>query len=134
MCWHIRSDLLNYSSRAVTELSPFVFVAATTTPFKQIERGAYILYVTLTNLEKLITENHKQTGKFLVTYVKIDDYLEIIVNTNENLLKKLDYFKQAYNEDMQHKHSPNVKIVYFEVSDLNEIQSTFRVLAAISPE
>ena len=93
------------------------------------------MYVTLTNLEKLIAENHKQTGKFLVTYVKIDDYIEIIVNTNENLLKKLDYFKQAYNEELQHKHSPNVKIVYFEaVSDLNEIQSTFRVLATIFPK
>ena len=92
-------------------------------------------YVTLTNLEKLITENYKQTGNYLVTYVKIDDYIEIIVNTNENLKKKLDYFQKVYNEDMQHKHSPNVKIVYFEaVSDLNEIQSTFRVLATIFPK
>ena len=92
-------------------------------------------YVTLTNLEKLITENYKQTGNYLVTYVKIDDYIEIIVNTNENLKKKLTYFQKAYNEDMQHKHSPNVKIVYFEaVSDLNEIQSTFRVLATIFPK
>lgn len=93
------------------------------------------MYVTLANLEKLITDNYKQTGNYLVTYVKIDDYIEIIVNTNENLKKKLDYFKQAYDEDLQHKHSPSVKIVYFEaVADLNEIQSTFRVLATIIPK
>lgn len=93
------------------------------------------MYVTLSQLEQLIQDNYKETGKFLVTYVKIDNYIEIIVNTNENMMKKLDYFKQAYSETLEHKHSPNVKIVYFEaVSDLNEIQSTFRVLTTILPK
>jgi len=36
---------------------------------------------------------------------------EMIVNPVENLEKKLDYYKNTYDEDLEHKHAKGIKII-----------------------
>lgn len=35
---------------------------------------------------------------------------EIIINPPENLEKKLDYYKNTYDENLNHKHAEGIKI------------------------
>lgn len=36
---------------------------------------------------------------------------EIIINPAENLEKKLEYYKNTYDEDLKHKYAEGVKII-----------------------
>lgn len=42
---------------------------------------------------------------------------EVIINGRENFGSKLEYYKNAYNEDLTHKHAAGVKIVGFTYGD-----------------
>ncbi len=36
---------------------------------------------------------------------------ELITNPHENLALKLDYYKKTYDEKLNHKHAPGIRIV-----------------------
>lgn len=36
---------------------------------------------------------------------------EIIINPAENLEKKLEYYKNTYDENLKHKHAEGIKII-----------------------
>jgi len=36
---------------------------------------------------------------------------ELIINPVENLEKKLEYYKNTYGEDLEHKHAKGIKII-----------------------
>ena len=38
---------------------------------------------------------------------------EMIVNPAENLEKKLEYYKNTYGEDLEHKHAKGIKIIAY---------------------
>ena len=40
---------------------------------------------------------------------------EMITNPVENLEKKLEYYKNTYNENLEHKHAKGVKIVGYSI-------------------
>ncbi|EGW39171.1 hypothetical protein [Desulfosporosinus sp. OT] len=38
---------------------------------------------------------------------------ELIINPVENLEKKLEYYKNTYSEDLEHKHAKGIKIIAY---------------------
>lgn len=38
---------------------------------------------------------------------------ELIINPVENLEKKLEYYKNTYGEDLEHKHAKGIKIIAY---------------------
>ena len=40
---------------------------------------------------------------------------EMITNPVENLKKKLEYYKNTYNENLEHKHAKGIKIVGYSI-------------------
>lgn len=45
------------------------------------------------------------------------DGTEIIINRASNLVNKLAYYKSVYDENLVHKHSPEIKIVAISHGD-----------------
>lgn len=43
--------------------------------------------------------------------------IEVIINGRENFDYKLNYYLNTYNEDLTHKHVPNLKIIGFTYGD-----------------
>jgi len=41
------------------------------------------------------------------------EFPEMIVNPVENLEKKLEYYKNTYGEDLEHKHAKGIKIIAY---------------------
>ena len=53
---------------------------------------------------------------YLVVWVEgVTPVPEMIVNSTENFEAKLQYYAQAYNEDLTLKHNSNIKIVKYDV-------------------
>lgn len=64
-------------------------------------------------------------AKFIGIKVKMDDYekAEIIINPNENFLKKIDYYINSYNDDLTLKSCNKIKIIDFSYGNtFEEIQ------------
>ncbi|MDF2537419.1 MAG: hypothetical protein K0S76_440 [Herbinix sp.] len=40
---------------------------------------------------------------------------EIIINPPENLVKKLEYYKNTYDDELEHKHSKGIKIIAYKL-------------------
>ncbi|HHX60718.1 MAG TPA: hypothetical protein GX707_08395 [Epulopiscium sp.] len=45
---------------------------------------------------------------------------ELIINPAVNLKKKLEYYKDVYDENLEHRHAKGIKIVGFEFNWLRE--------------
>lgn len=41
------------------------------------------------------------------------EYPEVIYNPPENLRKKLEYYKQTYDENLEHKYAKGIKITEY---------------------
>ena len=66
----------------------------------------------LNNLEKCFYEASINNYKYVGVKIKMDkfDGCEIIINPNENFDKKFDYYKHAYDENLNLKHAPGMEI------------------------
>lgn len=66
----------------------------------------------MSDLEFIIKQAIKTKTNFGV-FVEMPGYEspEIIVNPVENLEKKLEYYKNAYDENLKHKHAEGIKII-----------------------
>ena len=68
--------------------------------------------------------------QFFAIKIEMDDFpdSEVIINPIINMVEKLEYWKNTYNEDLTHKHSSSIKIVDFAMGDSYEdIQIDFAV-------
>jgi len=78
--------------------------------------------LTMKNLE-LCFETAKEQG---FTYIGIKIHMdgfplpEIIINPNANFDKKLEYYKNAYNDDLTLKSFNGIKIIGFSYGDSYE--------------
>ena len=45
---------------------------------------------------------------------------EIIINSKENFDAKLEYYKNAYDEELNHKHADGIKIIGFTYGEFFE--------------
>jgi hypothetical protein len=68
------------------------------------------------------SEFARNTANFLVVEVEVTGSApEIIINPKTNFDTKLDYYKNAYREDLKQKNNPNIKIIHYEfVENLRE--------------
>lgn len=57
----------------------------------------------------------KEKANYLLVWVSINGGTpEIIINYRENFESKLNYYQQAYNEDLTLKANSNIRIIHFD--------------------
>lgn len=79
--------------------------------------------MTLSGLIRLGTSEYaKEDANWMVIKVKaFDNEPEIIINPKGNFDSKLQYYSQAYSEDLTLKNNPNIKIVDFDfIEDIQD--------------
>lgn len=79
----------------------------------------------MNSLERCFNTAKELGQKFVAIRVEMDGFpkAEIIVNPIENVDSKLEYYKNAYNEDLTHKHANGIKITSFSFGKtMSEIQ------------
>lgn len=82
-------------------------------------------FKTLKDLEELFEDAKKDNATFIAIIVKMEGFQspEIIVNTNVNFDKKLEYYKNSYNDDLTLKAFNGIKILAGICADsLSEIE------------
>lgn len=82
-------------------------------------------FETLKDLEELFEDAKKDNATFIAIIIKMEGYEspEIIVNTNVNFDKKLEYYKNAYNDDLRLKSFSGIRILAGVCGDsLSEIE------------
>lgn len=67
---------------------------------------------TMEDLEKLVQKAIK-LGKPLSLFIEMPNFKmpELITNPVPNLKGKLEYYKNTYDENLEHKHAKGIKIV-----------------------
>lgn len=73
----------------------------------------------LTSLEKCFEDAKNSDSQFVAVEIQIHNCLgtEIIINPRENFDSKLEYYKNAYNENLTLKACPTIKIIDFAYGD-----------------
>lgn len=77
------------------------------------------MVLTQKNLELNFDQAKKHNYEYVGVAIQLPDTdgIEIIINGSKNFDYKLNYYKNTYNEDLSHKHVPNLKIVGFTYGD-----------------
>jgi hypothetical protein len=72
--------------------------------------------MTLSGLLRYGTSHYvKHDAKYLIIEVSVEGNTpEIIINPKVNFESKLNYYQNAYNEDLTLKANPNIKIVRYD--------------------
>jgi hypothetical protein len=67
------------------------------------------------NLEFCFNKAIEVDANFVGILVKMDGFpeKELIINSKENIKAKLEYYKNTYDEDLNHKYSKGIRIVGF---------------------
>ena len=79
----------------------------------------------MTHLENCFTEAENLGESFVGVKIHMEGFPkpEVIINKNENIETKLSYYKKTYDEDLNHKFAPGIKIIGFTYgSDYGDIQ------------
>ena len=73
---------------------------------------------TLEELERCYNEALNEGAEYVAVQIKIDGISsdEVIVNDKYNIDSKLAYYKKTYNEDLEDKWNPRIRIVGFAYS------------------
>lgn len=70
---------------------------------------------TLEGFLRLANSQFAKESKYMIVSVSINGAVpEIIINEKENFESKIEYYKNAYNEDLTLKANPNIKIVDYD--------------------
>jgi len=74
---------------------------------------------TIENLEKCFYDASQLDKKYVGVLIEMPGFHkpEIIINPNENFDKKFAYYKSAYDEKLNHKQAPGIKIIGFTYGD-----------------
>lgn len=72
----------------------------------------------MTPLQEMISvfEDAKEFNtQYIAVKIQMDGFEkpEVIINEKENINSKLEYYMNTYDENLIHKHSPGIKIVYY---------------------
>jgi len=75
--------------------------------------------LTMENLERCFESAKEQGYTYVGTKIKMEGFEEpeVIINPNANFDKKLEYYKNAYNNDLTLKSFNGVKIIGFTFGD-----------------
>lgn len=70
---------------------------------------------TINDLAICFSDAKLYKGKYVAVEVEMNGYdkNEIIVNEHENIDSKLEYYLNVYDENLEHKHSPGIRIIDF---------------------
>lgn len=82
----------------------------------------------MSNLKNCFDAAEKENAKFIGVLVQIKDNKsrELIVNERASFGAKLAYYQATYDEELNHKHAPGIKIVGFTQADnLKEMEQLF---------
>lgn len=73
----------------------------------------------INNLENCFNKAIEGNSRYVGVLVSIKDNKtpELIVNSKESLKDKLEYYKNTYDENLKHKHTPGIFIVGFTQGD-----------------
>lgn len=71
--------------------------------------------MTLKELENCFNAAKEKGAKYVAVIISLKDTnkSEIIINPRENFVLKLDYYKQAYTNNLEFKKIPEIKILGF---------------------
>ena len=71
--------------------------------------------VTFEGLDKCFNEAITEDANYVAVQIQMDGFPtdEIIINDKHNIVSKLEYYKKTYNEDLEHKYAPGIRIVGF---------------------
>lgn len=84
--------------------------------------------INLKNLEICFTSAFKSKAKFVAVLIEMEGFEkpEFIVNEYENIQTKLAYYKNTYDEDLNHKFAKGIKIIGCTYGDsFKQIQEDF---------
>jgi hypothetical protein len=71
--------------------------------------------VTLEELEKCFNEAVNEEAEYVAVQIEMDGFPsdEVLINDKHNIDSKLAYYKKTYNEDLEHRYTPGIRIVGF---------------------
>lgn len=84
--------------------------------------------LTKIGLTECFLEGVSKDVQFVGVLIKMPGFEknELIINPKENASRKLAYYYQTYDENLEHKHAPGIAIVGFGYGNsLDEIVSNF---------
>ncbi|MBJ8006264.1 hypothetical protein [Bacillus cereus] len=69
--------------------------------------------LTLEGLEKCFNEAASEEANYVAVQIEMDGFPsdEVIINDKHNIVSKLEYYKKTYNEDLEHRYAPGIRIV-----------------------
>lgn len=69
--------------------------------------------ITLVGLEKCFNEAITEEANYVAVKIEMDGFSsdEVIINDKHNIAAKLEYYKKTYNDDLEHKFAPGIRIV-----------------------
>jgi hypothetical protein len=75
--------------------------------------------LTTTNLENCFNQAAALGVPFVAVKIQMDGFPqpEVIINKAENIESKLEYYKKTYDENLNHKFAPGIKIIGFTHGD-----------------
>lgn len=73
----------------------------------------------ITNLESCFEQAKLIGVPYVAVKIEMNGFPEpeVIVNKNVNIDSKLEYYKKTYDEDLNHKYAPGIKIIGFTHGD-----------------
>ncbi|MED3540726.1 hypothetical protein ABEX53_01255 [Bacillus toyonensis] len=71
--------------------------------------------ITLEELEKCFNEALIEEAEYVAVLIEMDGIPsdEVIINDKHNIDSKLAYYMKTYNEDLEHRYTPGIRIVGF---------------------
>jgi hypothetical protein len=75
--------------------------------------------LTISNLEKCFYAASQKGKKYVGVLIEMPGFKcpEVIINPVENFDKKFDYYRNAYDENLNHKRAQGIKIIGFTYGD-----------------
>ncbi|MDO6634283.1 hypothetical protein [Bacillus thuringiensis] len=69
--------------------------------------------LTLEGLEQCFNEAVSEEVNYVAVQIEMDGFSsdEVIINDKHNIISKLEYYKKTYNEDLEHRYAPGIRIV-----------------------
>ncbi|PEP86082.1 hypothetical protein [Bacillus pseudomycoides] len=69
--------------------------------------------LTLDGLEECFNDAVNTETNFVAVKIEMDGFPsdELIINDKHNIALKLEYYKKTYNEDLEHRYAPGIRIV-----------------------
>ncbi|ACM16006.1 TPA: hypothetical protein ACQUHF_004934 [Bacillus paranthracis] len=69
--------------------------------------------LTIEGLEQCFNEAKNAEANYVAVQIEMDEFPsdELIINDKHNIALKLEYYKKTYNEDLEHRYAPGIRIV-----------------------